>query len=111
MEQIISFNKDLSATRENLNAVNTRIHDINRVLEGIHLLATNVETLALQVKTLTQKLERSVEKLEASQASQGERIGNLEKKPAARWESLVTQVIGLVVSAVVGFFIAKLIGA
>lgn len=50
-----------------------------------------------QLKAILDKLDALTVKVEA-----------LEKKPASRWESLVGQIIGLVVAALVGLAVAKI---
>ncbi len=99
--------EDVAALKERVKSAHKRIDENDRITEGIYKIASNVEALALQVKMLTESLENNVARLEGSLKAQGERIGALEKKPAKRWESLITQFISLIVAAVFGVIVAK----
>ena len=70
-------------------------------LEGenavLHQLATSVAVMAEQMKTLTSGVSTLTNEVE-----------ELKEKPGKRWDSLVGQVIGIVVAAVVGFLLAKI---
>jgi hypothetical protein len=105
--QSIQNTSDIAALRESLKSAHKRIDENDRMTEGIHKLAANVEALALQVKMLTGKMDESINRIEAGLKSQGERIGAIENEPAHKWKTLVAQVTGLVVAAVIGVIIAK----
>lgn len=127
----LAMTREVAALHESLKSAHKRIDENDRITEGIYNLASSVEALTVQVTNLAQKMENSVTELKTGQRAQGERIGALErvtinierlekslekfgdkvaaieKKPAARWESLVGQVIGLVVAALVGFVLSR----
>ena len=85
---------------------------------GIHKIASNVESLTTQVKHLAERLDRNVttlhSRVDENEAKndtrfkeQGERLGELERKPAKRFDGIVTQIIGLVVALIFGLVVAK----
>ncbi len=108
-EQIIQNSKDIAALRENLKSAHKRIDENDSVTKGIHELSTSIAAIAVELRALVTRYDTSFERIEAGQKSQGERIGALEKKPAMRWEALVTQLIGLLVAAVAGGMLSKFI--
>ena len=69
-------------------------------LEGenavLHQLATSVAVMAEQMKTMN-----------ASVTTLTGEVEELKEKPAKRWETLVAQIIGILVAAVGGYFMAK----
>jgi undecaprenyl pyrophosphate phosphatase UppP len=69
-------------------------------LEGenavLHQLATSVAVMAEQMKTMNKSVTTLTGEVE-----------ELKEKPRKRWESLVTQVISIIVATVVGYFLAK----
>lgn len=83
---------------ETRSKANTRrIEDIEKRQDNIEKLATSVETLALRESNV----ENDVKEIKAD-------VKNLTGKPAQRWENLISQIITLVVAAIVGFILAKI---
>ncbi|MDR0311828.1 MAG: hypothetical protein LBJ21_09600 [Acidobacteriota bacterium] len=101
--------REIAALQESTKAAHKRIDNNGRMIEGVHELAANVKTLAFQVETLTKTLETHVARLEAGQKSQGERIGKLEAEPASKWQKLSWLVIAGVATAIVAYFMGKLL--
>lgn len=73
-----------------LDAVEASVHRINDLTIAIEKMAVNIGTMTAELK------------------QQGERLENIESKPGKKWETLVTDIIKLIVAAVVGFAIAKI---
>lgn len=73
-----------------LDAVEASVQRINDLTIAIEKMAVNIGTMASELK------------------QQGERLENIEAKPGKKWETLVTDIIKLIVAAVVGFVIAKI---
>lgn len=69
-------------------------------LEGEHdvlqSLATSVAVMAEQIKTMNTNVQTLSGK-----------VDKLEEKPAKRWESMVTQIISILVAAVLGYIVAQ----
>ena len=130
-DQVIKLTQEIAAMRESMKSAHKRIDDNDRITEGIHEIAASVKSLALQVKLLTERVDKNIEKLETGQKSQGERLGALErtnaklsdieetveeqekridaieKEPATKWKTLVSQVIAIIVAAIVGYVLSK----
>lgn len=107
--RIVELTEQIAAARSSLKSAHKRIDDNDKITAGIHEVAASVQALAIEVKMIAEKWSKSEESIKNSIKSQGERIGKLEKEPADKWKSLVAQVIGLVVAAVVGVLISKFI--
>ncbi len=58
---------------------------------------TTIAVLEVRIKALEIKIDTLCAKMEC-----------IESKPAKRWDSIVTQIISIVVAAVVGFALAKM---
>lgn len=108
-EQTLKHAGEIAAVHESAKSAHKRIDENDRITDGIHKLASNVEALALQVKLLADSMETSIMRLESGLKSQGERISAIEKEPAAKWKTLVAQVLSIGVAAVIGGLIAKFI--
>lgn len=70
-------------------------------LEGenavLHQLATSVAVMAEQLKTMNTSVSTLTNEVE-----------ELKEKPAKRWDSLVTQIISILVAALFGFLLAQI---
>ncbi|MCL2578774.1 MAG: hypothetical protein FWE32_01955 [Oscillospiraceae bacterium] len=131
--QLLEQRGEISALWENTKSAHRRIDQNDGITKGIHILASNIEGLATQVKLLTERVDASVGRMERSIKSQGERIGAvelscretkrfekslqsltekveaIEREPAARWRSLVKQVIALLIAILVGSVVAGVV--
>ena len=74
---------------ERLKAVETSVQRIGDLTVSIEKMAVNIGTMAQEIK------------------QQGTRLENIEAKPAKKWENLVSDIVKLLVAAVVGFVLAK----
>lgn len=79
------------------NRQNARISAVEAAAQRIGDLTISIEKMAINIDTMVKELK-----------SQGTRLENLESKPAKRWESLVSDIIKLLVAAIIGFGLAKL---
>lgn len=75
---------------ERLKAVEAAVQRIGDLTVAIEKMAVSIGTMATEIK------------------NQGIRLERLESKPAQRWESLVADVIKLIVAALIGFALAKI---
>ena len=73
-----------------LDEVEKKQDDLSELVGTVKVLATREEAVENDVKEIKNDVK------------------TLTSKPAKRWESLVTQLISLVVAAVVGFILAKI---
>lgn len=75
-----------------------RIKDLEETQKQINELTISVKELALSVKNMTEE-----------QKNQKARLTELESKPAKRWESAITTIIGYLLTAGLGYLIAMAI--
>lgn len=124
-QMVFQNGKDIAALWESTKSAHKRIDENDRITTGIHELAANMKNLTEQVKNLADRLEGGLRE-------QGKRIGDvetafiklsglepkvdtalakiekIEKEPADKWKSLVTQIISLAVAGIIGGVIAAL---
>ena len=79
-----------------------RMDDVEEIIRAVNTLAISVKELAVNVANSNDRMDD----YEQSLRRQGERIGDLEKKPAKRWEGIVDKAILAVVAALVGAALA-----
>ncbi len=74
-----------------------RLDDVEKKQDDLSELVGTVKVLALREETV----ESDVKEIKDD-------VKTLTGKPAKRWENLVTQIISIIVAAVVGFVIARI---
>lgn len=89
---------------QRLTAVEERSKSNSHRLEEVERKQNDLSELVGTVKVLATK-EEAVEKVVTEIKTD---VKTLKNKPAQRWESLITQLVTLVVAAVAGFVLAKL---
>lgn len=77
--------------------VHHRITEVHDEVKKFGAIAISVEKLALNMEMMLKE-----------QTEQGERLEKLESRDGENWRATVKQVITVVVSAVVGYFVSKL---
>ena len=86
-----------------LAAVEERAKSNSHRLDEVEDRQNNLEELVGTVKVLAvreEAVEKDVKEIKSD-------VKSLTNKPAQRWESLVTQVISILVATLVGFLLAK----
>jgi uncharacterized coiled-coil protein SlyX len=73
-----------------------RLDDLEHKVSEYEKQNTTVAVLEVRMKSLEVKIDELVSD-----------VKSIKSKPAKRWETLVTQVISILVAAVVGYFIAQ----
>ena len=73
-----------------------RLEELERRVGKLEEQNTTVAVLEVRMKSIEVKLEELCSD-----------VKSIKAKPAKRWETLVTQVISILVAAVVGYFIAQ----
>lgn len=76
---------------------NKRLDRVEQSIEKFNEMVAAIQQLTVQMKNMNDTL-----------VNQGESIRTLEQKPAKRWESVVSDVIKLLVAALFGFIAARL---
>lgn len=87
----------LQETTDKANRNEGRIKKLEDENEALHKLATSVAVMAEQLKNISTNVSTLTVKVE-----------EIEEKPAKRWDSLVSNIICVVVGAVVAFILSKL---
>lgn len=73
-----------------------RIEELERRVGKLEEQNTTVAVLEVRMKSIEVKLEELCSD-----------VKSIKAKPAKRWETLITQIISIIVAAVVGYFIAQ----
>ena len=89
-----TLERRLTKLEEAIDYIGEDIEELKDNQAEIKELALSVNTLAIQVKRLVDDL-----------CAVTGRIDNIEKKPAQRWESLVGQIITILIAAAAGYFL------
>ena len=84
------------AQREQIKTLFKQQADIKALTETVHKLATSVELLAQTQKTTEDKVDNLSGDVEA-----------IKKKPAKRWDNIVTVIITVIVTAVITYALTK----
>ena len=87
-----------------LTEVEDRSKSNTKRLDAMEERQNNLDDLVGPVKVLADREER----IETDVKEIKSEVKCLTSKPAKRWDNLVTQVIGIIVAAVVGFLLAKI---
>lgn len=74
-----------------------RLDDVEKRQDNLDKLVSTVEVLAVREKNV----ENDVKEIKSD-------VKSLTSKPAKRWDDLVTQVIGIIVAAIVCFLLARI---
>lgn len=82
-----------------IGSLKHRVDDIEEIVKAVNELAISVGKLAENVSSTNSRMSRFEESLK----NQGERIGEMEKKPAKRWDLVVTTIITAIASGAVTY--------
>lgn len=88
-----------------IGSLKHRMDEMEALATSINELALSVRELAVNVSTTNNRMER----YEDSLRTQGERIGELEKKPLKRWDTLITVIITAIASGVITYMLSNLL--
>ena len=91
-----------------VETLSARLNSNDMLIKTIHELASDIKVLTQQVKTQGERMEQIAGGYENRLKEHDARIGMLEKEPAYKWKSLVSQVITIVsavlIGGIIGFF-------
>ena len=93
----ISIEHRLTTVEERTDSHEHRIKDIEQRQDNLEELTSTVKILAEREK----RVEEDISEIKGD-------VKNLTNKPAQKWDSLVNQIITLIVAAIVGFILAKI---
>ena len=77
---------------------NHRLNNLEVGLKEVNKIAGSVERLVTQIETLTKEISK-----------QGERLEEIEKKPAKRWDVVITGALSAIVGALMAAMMSGLI--
>ena len=77
---------------------NHRLNSLEVGLKEVNKIAGSVERLVAQIETLTKEISK-----------QGERLEEIEKKPAKRWDVVITGAISAIVGALMAAMMTGLV--
>ena len=95
----------LTEARKDIGSLKHRVEDLEELTHSINELAVSVKELATQVSNNNSRMDS----YERSLNSLGERIGELEKNPAKKWENLSSVIVTALVSGVIGFILSNIL--
>lgn len=93
----INVEHRLTVVEDRSNSNTQRLDEVEKRQDNLDKLISTVSILAEREK----RVEDDVKEIKTE-------VKNLTNKPAKRWESLVSQIITILVAALVGFFLAKI---
>lgn len=99
VRNLMAMQQDIAGLRSDMKAAFRRIDEQTKLTETVHKLATSVEFMAKEQARMSEEQER-----------QRADIEELRLKPAKRWDSAVAQVIALVIAAVAGGLLSRVMG-
>ncbi len=91
------FEHRLTEVEERSKSNKHRLDEVENRQNNLDKLATSVAVLAEREK----KVEDNVEEIKND-------VKSLTGKPAKRWDNLVSQIISIIVAAIIGFALAKI---
>lgn len=89
----------LEGHNKEIGSLKHRVDDIEEIVKAVNELAISVGKLAENVSSTNSRMSRFEESLK----NQGERIGEMEKKPAKRWDLVITTIITAIASGAVTY--------
>lgn len=87
-----------------LAAVEQRSKSNSHRLDALEKQTQAVSELATSVAVMAQKVEDTGDKVDGLCTD----VQELKAKPGKRWEQIVTTVLAVIVSAVIGYFLARI---
>lgn len=93
----LDHERRLTEVEERAKSNSYRLSDVEKRQDNLDELVGTVKVLAVRER----QVEADVKEIKGD-------VKALAGKPAQRWEMLVTQIISLLVAAVIGFVLAKL---
>ena len=102
----MTVEQTVAKLEERLSAYDRRIEKNENLIAQIHELASVVRNLTSEVKNQGECMEKIVTNFEARMKSQGERIGELEKRGSKKLENIMGTA-AVIVTAVIVYFLGR----
>ena len=94
----IEINVKLAAHESDINHLKKQMETLNKMADEIHVMATNISTLTMELKHTNEHILSNDKHIEKTDV----RIDELESKPNKRWNLIMTTIISVLTSTVVG---------
>ena len=88
----------ISAVEESAKSAHKRLDELVSLNASVKNLAISTAKMAEQMKTLTD-----------NSAKLDQKISDLELKPARRWETVVMQIVQLLIAGAIGYLLSQLL--
>ena len=93
----LNHERRLTEVEERSKSNSHRLDDLEQRQDNLDELVGTVKVLAVRER----QVEADVKEIKGD-------VKSLTSKPAQRWETLITQIIALLVAAIIGFILAKI---
>ena len=93
----------LTKHQEEISSLKHRVDDVEELVHAVNELAVSVGKLAENVSSANNRMDR----YEDSLRTQGERIGEIEKRPSKRWDTLTTVIITAIASGLITYIFTE----
>ena len=94
----------LTKHQEEIGSLKHRVDDLEHLTQAVHELSLSVRELAINVSSNNERMDSYEMRLR----QQGERIGELEKKPARQWDKLMGVLLTALASGIIGYLLSNM---
>lgn len=95
-ERLVRVEESSKQAHKRIDTLEHNIENTGNKIENIYELTISVKEIATEMKAMREDM-----------AKIDNRVHAIEDKPSKRYDTIVGQVISLIISAIVGFFLAK----
>lgn len=106
--QLAEHGKEIGSLKHRVDEVEELTHAVNEVAIGVREVVVNLSNVNKRIERAENTANDRMKSFENSLRSQGERIGELEKKPAKKWDSLSGTIVAAIASGIVGYMLSSL---
>jgi len=108
-KELVGAKMDITAIKISVEYIKEKLEKNDRREQDMHQLTSTVVKLSNTIEQLAEKTTAEVEHIKTSIKRAGERLERLEQEPATKWKNMTQQIIGVIVSGVIGAMIAAVI--
>ena len=95
-ERLVRVEESSKQAHKRIDTLEHNLENTDNKIENIYELTISVKEIATEMKAMREDM-----------AKIDDRVKSIEEKPAKRYDAIVGQVISIIVSGIVGFFLAK----
>lgn len=95
-ERLVRVEESTKQAHKRIDKLEHKIENTDNKIENIYELTISVKEIATEMKAMREDMTKI-----------DDRVKSIEEKPAKRYDAIVGQVISIIVSGIVGFFLAK----